>query len=100
MEIEEFPDDYDYSEDWVVRPLTFDSTAIVLTSVSGDVTLLLPENISAEIDANTTSGRISWEFKITIEGEIEKGRLRGTIGEGDIRITLKTTSGDILMGKV
>jgi len=72
---------------------------MILTSVSGDVTLLLLENISAEIDAKTTSGRISSEFKITVEGEIEKRRLQGTIGEGDIRITLKTTSGDISLQK-
>ena len=37
---------------------------MVLTSVSGDATLLLPKNISTEIDARTTSGRISSEFKI------------------------------------
>ncbi len=72
---------------------------MALTSVSGDVTLLLPENISAEIDARTTSGRISSKFKVMVEGEIEKRRFRGTIGEGGIRITLKTTSGDISLEK-
>jgi len=72
---------------------------MVLTSVSGDVTLLLPSNISAEIDAKTTSGRISLEFKVLVEGEIEKRRLRGTVGQGGIRITLKTTSGDISLEK-
>lgn len=72
---------------------------MVLTSVSGDITLLLPGTISAQIDAKTTSGRISSEFKILVEGEIEKRRLRGTIGEGDIGITLKTTSGDISLEK-
>jgi len=72
---------------------------MVLTSVSGDVTLLLPDTISAEIDARTTSGRISLEFKVLVEGEIEKRRLQGTIGEGGIRITLKTTSGDISLEK-
>ena len=72
---------------------------MVLTSVSGDITLLLPENISAEIDAKTTSGRISSEFNILVGGEIENRRVRGTIGEGGIQITLKTTSGDISIEK-
>jgi len=86
---------------WVeLMEITESPPDMVLTSVSGDVTLLLPENISAEIDAQTTSGRISLELKVTIEGEIEKRRLRGTIGEGGIRITLKTTSGDISLEKV
>ncbi len=85
---------------WVeLKEITESPPDMVLTSVSGDVTLLLPSNISAEIDVQTTSGRISSEFKIMVEGEIEKRRLRGTIGEGDIRITLKTTSGDIALEK-
>ncbi len=74
---------------------------MVFTSVSGDITLLLPENVSAEIDIRTTSGRISSEFGITVEGqiELEQRRLRGIIGDGGIGITLKTTSGDILLEK-
>jgi len=74
-------------------------SSMLFTSISGNVTLLLPKSISADIDARTTSGRIHSEFKITIEGEIDKRSLRGTIGEGGIKITIKTISGDIFLEK-
>ena len=72
---------------------------MLLSSTSGDVSLFLPEDISADIEANTTSGRISSEFRILIEGELGKRAIRGTIGEGGIKIRLKTTSGDISLRK-
>ena len=85
---------------WVeLEEVTETVSRMLLTSTSGDVTLLLPEGVSADVDAQTTSGRISSEFKILVEGEIGKRRLQGIIGEGGIRITLKTTSGDISLGK-
>lgn len=85
---------------WVeLQEVTEGVSSMLLTSISGDVTLILPENISADIEAKTTSGRIRSEFKVMVEGEIEKRSLRGSIGEGGITITLKTTSGDISLEK-
>jgi len=57
------------------------------------------ESIVGDVEAKTTSGRIRSEFKVMVEGEIEKRSLRGSIGEGGIKITLKTTSGDISLEK-
>jgi len=85
---------------WVeLEEVTESISRMLLTSTSGDVTLLLPEGVAAGVDAQTTSGRISSEFKILVEGKIEKRSLRGTVGEGGVKITLKTTSGDISLGK-
>ncbi len=75
-------------------------SSMLLSSTSGDVSLFLPEDISADIEADTTSGRISSEFRILIEGELGKRKLRGTIGEGGIKIRLKTTSGNISLRKL
>ena len=71
------------------------ASGMLLSSTSGDITLFLPKDAAVNIEAETTSGRISSEFRILIEGEIGKGKIRGTIGEGGIKIRLKTTSGDI-----
>ena len=85
---------------WVeLKEITEAVSTMLLTSISGDVTLLLPQDISADIEAKTTSGRIRSEFKVMVESEIEKRSLRGTIGEGGIKITLKTISGDISLEK-
>ena len=75
-------------------------SSMLLSSTSGDVSLFLPEDISADIEADTTSGRISSEFRILIEGELGKRTIRGTVGEGGIKIRLKTTSGDISLRKM
>ncbi len=66
-----------------------------LQSSSGDISLFLPTDIDAEVDVRTTSGRISTDFRITVEGTSEKNELQGTIGAGGILIRLRATSGDV-----
>ena len=64
-------------------------------SSSGDISLFLPAEIGAEVDVRTTSGRISTDFRIAVEGTREKNELQGTIGTGEILIRLRATSGDV-----
>jgi len=66
-----------------------------LQSTSGDISLFLPAGIGAEVDIRTTSGRVSTDFRISVEGTIEKNKLQGTIGTGEILIRLRATSGDV-----
>lgn len=68
-------------------------------STSGDILLMLPEDIGATIEADTTSGRIRTEFPVLVEGTMARGELRGTIGDGGIRIKMHSTSGDISLQK-
>jgi len=69
-------------------------------STSGDIDLSIPSDIAADIDIGTTSGRISTDFAVTVEGTMEKNEFRGTIGEGGIFIRLRATSGDVTLAKV
>lgn len=66
-----------------------------LQSSSGDISLFLPTDIDAEVDIRTDSGRISTDFRITVEGTFEKNELRGIIGAGGILIRLRASSGDV-----
>lgn len=70
-----------------------------LHSTSGNVVLYLPRDIGANIEADTLSGRINIKFKVLVEGVMDKGAFRGTIGDGGILIKMHTISGDISLRK-
>ncbi len=69
-------------------------------STSGDISLFVPSDITAEVDIRTTSGRISTDIAIIEEGTMGKYELRGIIAGGGIFIKLRATSGDIVLRKI
>jgi DUF4097 and DUF4098 domain-containing protein YvlB len=73
--------------DWI-GPLEF-------KTVNGEITLDLPANTNAEVNAETLNGDISTDFPMTILGRISRRRLTGTIGSGGRELTIKTVNGGI-----
>lgn len=71
-----------------------DASGMSLSTVSGDITLYLPEDASFDLDVSTVSGEINTGFKVLIDS-VSKRKLQGEVGTGGITIKLKTTSGDI-----
>jgi DUF4097 and DUF4098 domain-containing protein YvlB len=47
---------------------------------SGSITLVLPGELNVEVDLDTGSGEIDVEFGV--EGQMGKGEVKGTIGDG------------------
>ncbi len=78
-----------------LEELDEDTSEMSFESSSGDISLFLPSDIGADVDIKTTSGRISTDFRIAVEGTMEKNELQGTIGDGGILIRLRATSGDV-----
>jgi hypothetical protein len=71
------------------------SENVGLQTTNGKVTLLLPADVSALIDATTTNGTITInDFTVVYEIQTEN-HLRGSIGSGASSITITTTNGDI-----
>jgi hypothetical protein len=70
-----------------------------LSTTNGDVTVALPANLAATLDATTTNGRVRVAFRVTTQGDISSKRIRGTIGGGGIPISLRTTNGNIEISK-
>ena len=71
------------------------SEDVGIETTNGKVTLLLPADVSAVIDATTTNGTITiHDFTIIYEIQTEN-HLRGSIGSGASSITITTTNGDI-----
>lgn len=69
------------------------------TTVSGDITVTLPEALSTEIEFESLSGDIESDFAIALSSRRGSwgigGRVRGTIGDGGRSLSFKTVSGDV-----
>jgi hypothetical protein len=64
----------------------------------GSVTLELPDDFSAELDAHTGDGRISVEdLRVNVSGRLGKNRLRGQLGEGGVPLRIRTGDGSITL---
>jgi hypothetical protein len=68
---------------------------ITLKTDGGDITLLLPQDMHASIEARSSGGGITCEFPLGT-ARIQSGHfLQGTVGGGGPPITLRTSGGDI-----
>jgi DUF4097 and DUF4098 domain-containing protein YvlB len=63
--------------------------------VNGGITIYLPSDFSAEVEAQTVNGDIETDFPLTVSGRFGMRRIRGTIGAGGRRIELETVNGSI-----
>lgn len=73
------------------------SETIMLQTTNGAVTLLLPADVSATVDATTTNGTITInDFTVSYEVQ-ETGHVRGRIGSGVSAISISTTNGDVVV---
>jgi len=71
--------------------------AVEVSTTNGKVTLLLPDDVSASIEATNTSGFITiYDFTVTYEVQ-EEHHLRARIGSGASEITIVTTNGDVVI---
>jgi hypothetical protein len=64
----------------------------------GSVTLELPDDFNAELDAHTGDGRISVEdLRVNVSGRMGKNRLRGQLGAGGAPLRIRTGDGSITL---
>jgi DUF4097 and DUF4098 domain-containing protein YvlB len=79
------------SEDWEI------------TTGDGGVSLFLPENFSAELDAHTGDGGIRNELDVVTSasgGETDRRTVRGRIGDGGRQLRIRTGDGGIRLRKL
>ncbi len=65
-----------------------------VTTSDGSITFVGPPDLSAVVDASVSDGSIHTSLPITVQGKVGKS-LRGTVGGGEGRITLRTQDGSI-----
>lgn len=68
-------------------------------TVNGSITVQVPADLSAVLDAKTVNGDIESDFPITVQGRFGPRRLHGTIGDGGRELRLETVNGGIEIRK-
>ena len=68
--------------------------AVRLETTNGRITIALPRNVGARLDASTTNGRINTDLPVATT-RVEKTSLRGSINGGGPEVRLRTTNGSI-----
>ena len=68
--------------------------ANVVTSY-GNVDFQTPPDFTGRVDMATSYGSVNTQLPITLIGDISKKKLAGTIGRGNGKLYLKTSSGSI-----
>ena len=69
--------------------------AWTLHTGSGTVRLRFPQDASFDLNARTTSGSISVNHPVTVQGAISKKEVRGKVRSGGVPVEVATGSGDI-----
>jgi hypothetical protein len=64
-------------------------------TVNGSVTVELPGNVNADVQAATVNGGMDTDFPLTVTGRFSMKKMRGTIGSGGRELNLKTVNGSI-----
>jgi len=62
---------------------------------SGNIDLRLPSGASFNIDARTSSGRLTVNRQVTMQGTFARNHVQGKVGNGGVLVDLHTGSGDI-----
>ncbi|HZD31034.1 MAG TPA: DUF4097 family beta strand repeat-containing protein [Candidatus Angelobacter sp.] len=65
----------------------------------GRIEVMLPENLAAELYAHTGDGHITMDFPVTVNGSIDRGRMRGKLNGGGELLEISTGDGSIHVGK-
>lgn len=76
------------------------STVWSLRSSDGNVVLRVPDGLAADLDARTQDGTITTDFPITVSGEVGRSHLQGKLNAGGSTIQLRTSDGNIRIGRL
>lgn len=68
---------------------------ISLSTSGGNITVILPQDTRASVDAETSGGRVSSDFPLSTTQITDSEHLRGAIGGGGPPIDLHTSGGDV-----
>lgn len=71
--------------------------SLEFSTVNGGITLDLPEDVAARLNAETLNGEISSDFPLTLKGRFSRHKISGTIGNADRagELALSTVNGSI-----
>lgn len=65
------------------------------STVNGSISLDLPDDIDANVDAKWVNGSLEADLPLELVGRLSKHAARGSLGEGGPELSLKTVNGSI-----
>jgi DUF4097 and DUF4098 domain-containing protein YvlB len=68
---------------------------VYLETSGGDIEIVVSKSIAADIDAATSGGSVHFDFPVTLSGQIDESRVRGTLNGGGSTIHAHTSGGDV-----
>lgn len=71
-----------------------------LHSGDGRITLRVPSDLNAELDAHTGDGSISWDVPLTFTGTVNRSYVRGKMNQGGPLLKLSSGDGSIHIEKI
>src|SRR5262249_42652674 len=66
-----------------------------VSGINGQVELGLPANLNADVDVSGVNGTVSSDLPLAVVGEMRRGQLKGTIGNGGARIAVSGINGGV-----
>lgn len=64
---------------------------------NGRIELTLPADFGADLEANLGNGDVESDFPMTIEGRLDRHRVRARIGDGGRRLVVSSGNGDLVL---
>ena len=89
----------DGSIEAAVKPGSGVASAWSVRTGDGSVTMRLPGDFRADVDAHTSDGRLTFDLPITVSGRVNPSRIRGAINGGGGVLTVHTGDGSIRMDR-
>ncbi|HEY2377663.1 MAG TPA: DUF4097 family beta strand repeat-containing protein [Gemmatimonadaceae bacterium] len=72
---------------------------VVVESVNGNATAVLPPSLEGEVQLSTVNGRVRSDFPVSTEGELSRNKLHGQIGKSSREVRLRTVNGNVSLLK-
>ena len=85
--------------DFTAKPGSKMSSAWLIRTSDGRVEVRLPQDLAAELYAHTGDGHITLDFPVTVNGSIERSKIRGTLNGGGPLLEIATGDGGIRVAK-
>jgi DUF4097 and DUF4098 domain-containing protein YvlB len=68
-------------------------------SGNGRISVTLPADYNGELESSTGNGHLISDFALSVEGRLDRQRVRATIGKGGPRLRMSSGNGNIVLRK-
>lgn len=72
---------------------------VILRSVNGNATAVLPAGLDGSVQLSTVNGTVSSDFPINVEGDLKRNKIHGQIGNSSREVLLRTINGNVSLLK-